>query len=91
MSTAARVMETVHHALHDDRVVKRDDAMCVGVLRLGRQAHMYLSVAAGWRSAHGETLTALFGVPIDGDGEGCNWSLLNRGGAVIAHGEIDGP
>lgn len=92
MSTAAQVLEAVHHAIHDDRVaVGRDDGMRVGVLRVGEQAHMFLSAAAGWRAAHGRPLTVLFGVPIDPDGTGCNWSLLNRAGTVIAHGEIDGP
>lgn len=90
MTTAAKMIEQVRTAVTGVSARDFPDSAAPGTLRLGRQAHMYVSHAAGWRAANGRPLTALFGVPIDPDGEGCNWSLLNRAGAVIAEGEVTG-
>jgi hypothetical protein len=85
MSTAEQVIDRVR-----DIVSGPGPRPIVDTLRVGRQAYVLLSHAAGWRSAHGQPMTALFGVPIDPDGEGRNWSLRNRDGDVIAEGGITG-
>jgi hypothetical protein len=86
VSAAERVIDRIR-----DLVSGPGPRPIVDTLRLGRQAHVLLSHAAGWKSAHGRPMTALLGVPIDPDGEGRNWSLFNRDGDVIVEGEISGP